>query len=133
MKTISRRVASGFVKYPKDFNKRIIDGTARFRTKCDMLVGPCACGGVHQEQDDWVRRLLSEHDANIEQLTLAPEEDGTIPIPRYWSLPRQHLNCTVLSGLCGCGQTHTANERWVVTLLEQHGTKLLDALKQIYL
>ncbi|MFA5344715.1 MAG: hypothetical protein WC315_00335 [Candidatus Omnitrophota bacterium] len=125
MKILKRRLSSGFVKYPKDFDRRIIDGTARFRTKCDMLVGPCACGGVHQEHDDWVQQLLGDNDAVIEPLMLAPEESGIILIPRYWLRPRGHERCTVLSGRCACGRNHTANERWVVDLLASHGAKLI--------
>jgi hypothetical protein len=124
MKILKRRRSSGFVKYPKDFDKRIIDGTARFRTKCDMLVGPCACGGVHQEHDDWVKGMLTDNDAAIEALLLAPEENGTVLIPRYWLKPRGHERCTVLSGRCACGRRHTANERWVIDMLLQHGAKI---------
>jgi hypothetical protein len=125
MKILKRRKSSGFVKYPKDFDKRIIDGTARFRTKCDMLVGPCACGGVHQEHDEWVRQMLGDNDAAIEALTLAPEENGAVLIPRYWLRPRGHERCTVLSGRCACGRRHAANERWVVDMLQQHSAKIV--------
>jgi hypothetical protein len=125
MNTLKRRANSGFVQYPKTFEKRIIDGTARYRTKCDMLVGPCSCGGVHQEHDDWVRRLLTVNDSEIEQLTLAPEDDGTVHIPRYWLRPRGHERCTVFSGSCACGRTHTANENWIQVLLANHGAKIV--------
>lgn len=125
MRILNRRKSSGFVKYPKDFEKRIIDGTARFRTKCDMLVGPCACGGVHQEHDDWVNRILADNNSAIEQLTLAPEENGTVLIPRYWIKPRGYECCNVLSGQCDCGRIHAANERWVLTMLRQHESKIV--------
>jgi len=123
---LKRRAKSGFVNYPKSFEKRIIDGTARFRTKCDMLIGPCACGGVHQENDDFVRELLAYHSAVIEPLNLTVSEDGRVLLPRYWYKPRGHERCTVLSGRCDCGQTHTANEQWVVELLATHNAKILD-------
>jgi hypothetical protein len=117
---LQRRKASGFVKYPKDFAKRIVDGTARFRTRCDVLVGPCACGGVHQESDEWVQDLLDNHDAKFELLVLAPDDSGLIHLPRYWIKPRRHENCTVLSGKCACGAEHKANESWVRALLSSH-------------
>lgn len=36
-------------------------------TRCDMLIGPCACGGWHKA-DDWVHKTLKEHDAVIETI-----------------------------------------------------------------
>lgn len=125
MKILKRRRSSGFVKYPKDFEKHIIDGTARFRTKCDMLIGPCACGSVHQENDEWVTQMLTDNNAVIEALTLAPEENGIVLIPRYWVRPHGHEQCTALSGVCACGSRHVANERWIVEILQQHITRIV--------
>jgi hypothetical protein len=125
MKTLKRRASSGFVSYPKDFEKRVVDGTARFRTRCDMLVGPCSCGGVHQESDGWVEEVLEQYDATIEQLTLAPEDDGRVLIPRYWQKPRDHAHCNVLVGHCACSRTHRASETWVRTFVSQHCAKLV--------
>lgn len=124
-KILHRRPQSGFVKYPKDFEKRMVDGTARFRTKCDMLVGPCACGFVHQESDSHVQVRLDDYDAEIEPINLTVAEDGKVYIPRYWFRPRGHEQCTVLSGECACGVTHTANEEWVQRLLRDHIAKIL--------
>jgi hypothetical protein len=33
---------------------------------CDMLVGPCACGGWHNEDEEWVQEKLNQHGAMIE-------------------------------------------------------------------
>jgi hypothetical protein len=122
---LKRRASSGFVKYPKAFPKRIIDGSARYRTKCDMLVGPCSCGGVHQENDGWVQRLLRTHSATIDQLALAPEENGRIAMPKYWTKIRNHGNCDTLIGRCACGEVHTIEEEWVHQLLAAHGAHLI--------
>jgi hypothetical protein len=125
MMNLKRRQASGFVKYPKTFPKRIVDGSARYRTKCDVLVGPCACGGTHQETDDWVRELLRAHDAVIDTLALAPDEAGRIAIPKYWSCIRHHEICDTLVGQCCCGLIHNAKELWVHLALRVHGAKVL--------
>lgn len=125
-KILKRRPGSGFVNYPKEFEKRIIDGTARHRTKCDMLVGPCACGGVHQENDAWIQKALQTYHAELEPLILRPDENGVVHCPRYWARSPEHACCTVLSGFCKCGQRHTANEQWVLDLLKQHNVTLQD-------
>jgi hypothetical protein len=122
---LKRRQSSGFVKFPKAFPKRVIDGSARYRTKCDVLVGPCACGGVHQENDGWVRRLLQQHDATIDQLALAPEDDGRTLIPKYWTRPRGHEGCDTLLGGCACGRTHIVEEEWVHKLVVSHTAHLV--------
>jgi hypothetical protein len=121
---LHRRPASGFVKYPNDFGKRIIDGTARFRTRCDMLVGPCACGHTHQEGDSFVKELLCDYDAEIETINLVAI-DGKVFMPRYWKKPEFHECCNTLVGDCSCGKTHKVNERWIVELLKAHGAKIL--------
>jgi hypothetical protein len=121
---LHRRPNSGFVKYPNDFGKRIIDGTARFRTRCDMLVGPCACGLTHQENDDFVKDLLCDYDAIIETINLVAV-DGRVLIPRYWHKPGLHRYCDTLVGSCACGSTHKATEAWVIELLATHGAKIL--------
>jgi len=122
---LKRRPDSGFVPYPKHFEKRMVDGTARYRTRCDMLVGPCACGGVHQETDGFVQEALSYYGATIETINLQIK-NGKVYIPRYWLKVTGHENCDVLSGACKCGDIHTANEWWVVELLKAHGATILD-------
>lgn len=122
MKTLQRRPKSGFVLYPKKIKDRIIEGTARFRTRCDMLVGPCACGNVHQEYDNWVQEFLEYHNFTIEPFVIYPEDDGTVKIPRYWIKPLHRQSCTVLKGHCACGHTHTLNVVGIRKLLEQHNT-----------
>ena len=84
MAVLVRRPKSGFVLYPKDVDKRTVDGSARFRTKCDMLIGPCACGGVHQENDGWVLDILNDYEHTVETLVLYPNREGTVRMPRYW-------------------------------------------------
>ncbi len=120
MAVLTRRPKSGFVLYPKDAEKRVIDGTARFRTKCDVLVGPCACGGVHQETDEWVLDTLSDCGHSLETMVLRPADDGTVRMPRYWLKPSGHTDCDVIHGRCRCGHTHRANEAWVAHLLSNH-------------
>lgn len=122
---LKRRPNSGFVAYPLHFEKRMVDGTARYRTRCDMLVGPCACGHVHQEDDEFVHDLLQYYGVTIETLNLTVK-DGKVYIPRYWIKAVNHENCDVLSGPCKCGNTHKANEWWVVELLAAHGAKILN-------
>lgn len=121
MKTLKRRPDSGFVKYPKDFDKRIIEGTARYRTKCDMLVGPCACGGVHQENECWVSDMLADYDCEIEPLTLMAK-NGRVRIPRYWNKSVSHSRCDTLVGRCACGRTHNGTEDWIMQMLSDHNT-----------
>ncbi|GMU26199.1 MAG: hypothetical protein AMXMBFR16_11040 [Candidatus Uhrbacteria bacterium] len=124
-KTLNRRPATGFVNYPKDWSKRVVEGTARFRTKCDMLIGPCSCGHVHQEHDGWVREYLENYGCDIQTLGIAPEDDGTYRIPRYWQRPRGHEDCNVLVGPCRCGRTHNAREVWVRQSLSDHYSTLV--------
>jgi hypothetical protein len=124
MNILKRRSASGFVKYPKDFEKRTVDGCARFRTKCDMIVGPCACGRVHQECEHWVQEMLLEHNAEFEPLLLAMDDEDRVMIPRYWIRPFDHQHCTALVGQCACGRVHTADESWVRLLVTRHCAKI---------
>jgi len=121
MRTLKRRKDSGFVHYPKDFERRIIEGTARYRTKCDMLIGPCSCGGVHQEGDGWVQTMLADYDCTIEPLVLTPKNDR-VRIPRYWLKSMENANCNMLIGPCSCGECHTFKEQWVKDMLSMHGT-----------
>ncbi len=132
MKTLKRRASSGFVKFPTEFSKRTVDGCARFRTRCDMLVGPCACGHVHQESDDWVQDLLERNGVEIDSLELSPT-DGIVYMPRYWNKSNGHRECTVLSGRCACGKIHTANERWVVNLLSEHNARIINCAEVVCL
>jgi hypothetical protein len=124
MKTLTRNHA-GFVHYPSDFPIRVLDGTARFRTKCDMLVGPCSCGDVHQEWDIHTIHALRTQEAVLETLTLVPV-DGVVKIPRFWlHVDSRHYHCDVFSGECRCGKTHTANEHWVKETLQDHNAKII--------
>ena len=119
-----RRPGSGFVQYPKQCPLRWGDsGTSTFRTHCDMLVGPCACGAMHQEHDNWVRQLLDCFNLKIETLFLTPRK-GVVRIPKYWTKHRYHTGCDTLVGPCACGKTHTADEGWVKDLLNLHVAKI---------
>lgn len=125
MKTLTRNHA-GFVQYPSDLPPRTLDGSARFRTKCDMLVGPCSCGDIHQEWDIHTKRLCRTEGTKIETMTLIASEDGSVHIPRYWlHINNDHYNCDVFSGECACGQTHTANELWIKETLDDHFAKII--------
>jgi len=125
MKKLTRNHA-GFVLYPPDLPPRTLDGSARFRTKCDMLVGPCSCGDIHQEWDIQTKRLLRINNTKIEVMTLIVSEDNKVHIPRYWlHINSDHYICDVLSGACECGQTHTANELWVKETLDDHCAEII--------
>ena len=126
MAVLKRRPKSGFVLFPNDAERRIIDGSARFRTRCDMLVGPCACGGVHQEHDEWVQDILRDNNHTIETLVLRPSFGRVVQIPRYWIKSAEHHDCNVLHGNCNCGLNHTANECWVTALLIEHDAVIED-------
>lgn len=126
MTVLKRRPDSGFVNFPKEFDKRILDGSARFRTKCDMLIGPCSCGSVHRERDEFTRSVLSHYRMTIEPLVLTVV-DGTLPIPRYWDTGR-HDDCDVLVGDCSCGQKHTGHETWVLELLAAHCAEIVGRI-----
>lgn len=52
---------SGMVPWPDDWNDRHFNGN----DPCDMLVGPCACGAWHREEEIWVQEKLIEHQAII--------------------------------------------------------------------
>jgi hypothetical protein len=82
-----------------------------------MLVGPCACGNVHQENETWVRNLLEDYEYTIDTLYLYPNSSGMVRMPRYWSALPTRPNCDTLHGVCACGKVHRANERWVQDLL----------------
>jgi hypothetical protein len=122
MATLSRRPKSGFILYPKDADKRIVDGSARYRTKCDVLVGPCACGAVHQEDDEWVQDLLHDYNHTLAPFILHWEFDGRVLMPRYWRKPRFHDSCDTLQGRCRCGTVHNCTEAWIIRLLSIHNT-----------
>jgi hypothetical protein len=56
-----------FVKYPKKWGRRMVHtGQRRFDTGCDLIVGVCACGVRHTEEDDWVRDSLRRYNCRIE-------------------------------------------------------------------
>lgn len=54
------RLSNGCVPWPGGWPRR-----ANPVTECDMLVGPCACGAWHSEDEEWVQQLLLEHNARI--------------------------------------------------------------------
>ena len=56
-----------FVKYPASWNRRMIHtGKRRFDTTCDLLIGLCACGERHVEEDVWIHEMLSANRTRIE-------------------------------------------------------------------
>lgn len=56
-----------FVKYPSDWRYRLVHtGKRRFDTRCDLLVGLCACGERHTESEPWVRKMLEVYNCRIE-------------------------------------------------------------------
>jgi hypothetical protein len=129
--TLLRRPKSGFVVYPNYIPKRMVDGRARFMTKCDMLVGPCACGYTHNEHDGWVRETLEYQNLRFEPLILWGEKQQrgmVVEIPTYW---KEHRNwrrgrCDVLVGRCACGRIHSIQETWVTDQLARHGAVILN-------
>lgn len=116
-----RRPGSGFVRYPKQCPLRMGGEGSTFRTHCDMLVGPCACGETHEEHDGWVRSLLGQFNLKIETLFLTPRK-GVVRIPKYW---KNCGGCDTLVGPCACGRTHKADEEWVRDLLNLHFAKIV--------
>lgn len=129
---LQRRPKSGFVNYPPFFQKRMVDGRARFMTKCDMLIGPCACGYSHVEWEGWVVDMLQMYNCQVEILLLWGTELGdrgmVVEIPGYWKQGRnwEHSRCDVLVGQCTCGRTHATSERWVKNLLDKHRAVILN-------
>jgi hypothetical protein len=56
-----------FVAYPKHWDQRMVNtGLRRHMTRCDMLVGNCACGQRHFEDDEWVEECLRFYHDTIE-------------------------------------------------------------------
>lgn len=54
--------STGFVPWPDDWT----DFHYNARTEpCDTLVGPCACGAWHTEDETWVQEALTRHNAVI--------------------------------------------------------------------
>lgn len=41
-------------------------GKRRFDTYCDLLVGHCACGDRHSQDDGWVQDMLANEGCQIE-------------------------------------------------------------------
>ena len=60
-RVLRKYLRSGMVPWPADWTFRRFNGS----TPCDMLVGPCACGATHNENEDWVRDVLAAHDTII--------------------------------------------------------------------
>lgn len=52
---------NGMVPWPQDWTDR------HYSTNepCDMLIGPCACGGWHTANEKWVQEALTKHGAII--------------------------------------------------------------------
>ncbi|MHC4188394.1 MAG: hypothetical protein ACYSUB_01740 [Planctomycetota bacterium] len=56
-----------FVKYPDKWPRRMLHtGKRRFETSCDLLVGICACGERHQENEEWIEDMLRNSNSRIE-------------------------------------------------------------------
>jgi len=56
-----------FVKYPVSWQARMYHtGKRRFDTSCDLLLGLCACGERHTEDDFWVQEMLKQKNCRIE-------------------------------------------------------------------
>lgn len=129
---LARRPKSGFINYPPFFQKRMIDGRARFMTKCDMLIGPCACGFTHYEWEGWVLDTLQMYNCQVEMLILWGSKLGdrgmVVEVPGYWKQGRnwERPRCDVLVGQCTCGRTHATSERWVKNLLNKHRAVILN-------
>lgn len=58
-----------FVLWPKEWGKRFYGPrNRRYQTACDMLVGQCACGRYHSEQDEDTENWLNDQCNYIESL-----------------------------------------------------------------
>jgi hypothetical protein len=131
---LTRRPKSGFVNYPPFFQKRMVEGRARFMTKCDMLIGPCSCGYTHDEAEGWVREFLDMYNCRVETLILWGAELGSrgmvVEIPGYWKQAASYRDgrstCDVLVGKCVCGETHGPHNGWVLRLLRMHQSVILN-------
>lgn len=56
-----------FVKYPAKWQRRMQHtGKRRFDTHCDLLIGICACGERHSEDESWIRDMLRHQNMCIE-------------------------------------------------------------------
>lgn len=68
VKTLQRFGHKGqFVKYPSDWRPRMQHtGKRRFDTYCDLIMGHCACGDYHSEENEWVRDMLESNNSRIE-------------------------------------------------------------------
>jgi hypothetical protein len=120
MQTLKRRPYSGFVPYPKNWERRVISGRATFQTKCDMLIGPCACGYTHRETDCWVDEALEQYDAEIEPLILRIQ-NGEILLPKYWEqVGNNGKMCSHLVGPCACGTIHLPSDKRTRDLLRAY-------------
>ena len=54
---------SGMVPWPDSWTDRRYNAC---NEPCDFLVGPCACGGWHDEREQWVKDVLKKHNAVIQ-------------------------------------------------------------------
>jgi len=56
-----------FVTYPAEWQHRMVHTRMRrFVTTCDLLVGLCACGERHTEDDSWVQEMVEQQNCRIE-------------------------------------------------------------------
>jgi hypothetical protein len=56
-----------FVAYPAKWQNRMAHtGKRRYDTYCDLLLGVCACGERHHEDENWVQEMLGHHNTRIE-------------------------------------------------------------------
>jgi len=58
-----------FVAYPKEWGRRMVHtGLVRYDTSCDLIVGHCACGERHTEEEGWVRESLDSFGQRVESM-----------------------------------------------------------------
>ena len=124
---LKRRKCSGFVQWPPQCGRRILNGNATFQTPCDMLVGPCSCGHTHRETSSYVLEVLEDYGMELEIMELYPKGGG-VRIPKYWEAIHNQYNkrCSHLVGKCMCGETHTGKEQRIKRILKQHFTVIKE-------
>lgn len=68
VKTLKRFGHKGqFVKYPAGWRPTMRHtGKRRYDTYCDLIVGYCACGDRHSENNEWVQEMLKDTRCRIE-------------------------------------------------------------------
>ncbi len=56
--------------WPDEWTMRRYNGC---NEPCDFLIGPCACGAMHDADEEWVQRALEHYVATIVYKPEAPE------------------------------------------------------------